>query len=474
MKLTANSFLNGVRQSGLIELDRLEGLLQEFRQSGIDCDDSRTLADAFIRRNQLTTWQAGKLLQGRHRGFLLGRYRLLSLLGAGEMSAVFLARHAVMERHVAIKVLPGNKVHDTSYLARFYREAKAVSSLNHPNIVRAFDVDKQIDGVNELHYLVMEFVEGQNLEKYVQERGQLSAAQAADVIRQAAAGLGHAHQAGMMHRDVKPQNFVMDIRGQVKLLDLGLAKFFKQETNEESLTLKHDEKVLGTADFLAPEQAVDSHNVDLRADIYSLGCTFYFALAGHAPFTEGTLVQRLLAHQTRKPTSMGTLRPDVPAGLIAILERMMAKKPADRYQSMAEVEEALGRWLVVNADDKWKRSHANLVAEFAPAAQPKVTPISGAEATVDEMLGLVSELDRADSPPAKSKVTRPIARKPVVARAPVTQVERRREPVSAKGVASKPAPPPFSLASLPWGVIGLVATTAVLLSGVVYVILRGL
>lgn len=361
LKLTAASFLAGVKQSGLIDPDRVDALVSELQRGGIDCNDSCAIATALVDRKVLTEWQSDKLLQGRHKGFILGRYRLLSLLGAGEMSAVYLAEHILMERRCAIKVLPANKVQDTSYLGRFHREARAVASMNHPNIVRAYDVDKQTESGTDIHFLVMEYVEGRNIEQIVKEQGPLDYVSAVDYIRQAAEGLGHAHQSGMVHRDVKPGNLLIDSTGVVKLLDLGLARFFKT-TDEESLTIKHDEKVLGTADYLAPEQAVDSHQVDARADIYSLGCTMYFALTGHPPFTDGTLVQRLLAHQTKIPPSVRYERPDIDEGLLEILDKMMAKRTADRYQTAADVSEALARWLIEHASVAWKQKHMMIVA----------------------------------------------------------------------------------------------------------------
>ena len=361
IKLTPASFLLGVRQSGLIDSHKLDAIVADLDRNGVDQHDAAALASALVQRGAITDWQSEKLLQGRHKGFILGRYKLLALLGAGEMSAVYLAEHMLLERRCAIKVLPGNRVKDTSYLGRFHREAKAVASLNHPNIVRAYDVDQQFDGGAEIHFLVMEFVEGRNLEKIVTAKGRLGHVEAADLIRQAAEGLSHAHQAGLVHRDIKPENLLIDEKGTVKILDLGLARLFDQ-TDEESLTIKHDEKVLGTADYLAPEQAIDSHKVDARADIYSLGCTFYFALTGHPPFTEGTLVQRLFAHQTKSPKPVREERADVPESLLEILDKMMAKKATDRYQSSVELAQVLTRWLVENGGRAWKMQHISLVA----------------------------------------------------------------------------------------------------------------
>ncbi|WP_013628521.1 serine/threonine-protein kinase [Rubinisphaera brasiliensis] len=372
LKLTAESFLAGVRASGLIEPKVLDETLSELKRHGRTLDNATDISNELEKRGLITHWQAEKLLQGRHKGFILGRYKLMNLLGRGEMSAVYLAEHVAMQRRCAIKVLPANRVKDTSYLGRFQREARAVASLDHANIVRAYDVDQQNEGGAEIHFLVMEYVEGQSVEALVKKNGPLPFAQAADIVRQAAEGLAHAHQAGLVHRDIKPGNLLVNESGAVKLLDLGLARFFKED-GEESLTIKHDEKVLGTADYLAPEQAVDSHNVDERGDVYSLGCTFYFALTGHPPFTDGTLVQRLLAHQTRQPPSIKVDRPDIDDGLLAIVEKMMAKRRESRYQTARELADALTAWLAQNGTDEWKRKNIHLISLLYGTQHPTVT-----------------------------------------------------------------------------------------------------
>jgi eukaryotic-like serine/threonine-protein kinase len=469
LKLTAASFLAGVKQSGLIEPDRVDSLLAELIEAGVDDNDSCAIAAAMVDRKVLTEWQSEKLLQGRHKGFILGRYRLLSLLGAGEMSAVYLAEHIMMERRCAIKVLPANKVQDTSYLGRFHREARAVAAMNHVNIVRAYDVDKQTESGTDIHFLVMEYVEGRNVEQVVKDQGPLDYITAVDTVRQAADGLGHAHQLGMVHRDVKPGNLLIDNQGIVKLLDLGLARFFKT-TDEESLTIKHDEKVLGTADYLAPEQAVDSHQVDARADIYSLGCTMYFALTGHPPFTDGTLVQRLLAHQTKTPPSVSYERPDIDPTLLAILDKMMAKKTSDRYQSAAEVSEALARWLIEHAPSAWKQKHLMLVASLCGADAVNATSTMTREDS-DELSVLAPESmekdrDKTGSPSGtgsnprnprpksstklKYKPPRPgsslqlastAAAKQGAGAAPVQELASKLSPVAAQQAGAQPVAP---------------------------------
>lgn len=333
-----DTLLDLVERSGLVEKDALGRFLAAHRDT-VQARDVDALAEAMIADSLVTRWQADRLLEGRYKGFFLKRYRLLDHLGRGGMSTVYLAEHVLMQRRVAIKVLPKDRVEDTSYLARFHREAQAAAALDHRNIVRAYDVDN--DG--SIHFLVMEYVEGRDLAHLVKQKGPLDFGVAADYIRQAAEGLAHAHQAGLIHRDVKPANLLVDQKNVVKLLDLGLARFADEE--RASLTVTYDENVLGTADYLAPEQAIDSHGVDSRADIYSLGCAFYFLLTGHAPFAEGTLPQRLMAHQKSQPPSIRIDRPDAPQDLLEIVAKMMAKKPAQRYQSAEEVGLAIGRWM---------------------------------------------------------------------------------------------------------------------------------
>jgi len=343
-KAKVDKFLDLVRRSGLVEKDQLNRVLLKLKKQagGKPINDTEFVANKLADAGLLTRWQCEKLMEGRHRGFFLGKYKLLEHLGSGGMSNVYLAEHVLMRRRVAIKVLPKNRVEDTSYLARFHREAQAAAALDHGNIVRAYDVDN--DG--DVHYLVMEYIEGRDLQTIVKREGPMGYATAAEYIRQAAEGLAHAHDAGLIHRDVKPANLLVDRKNVVKVLDLGLARF--TEEDHASLTLAYDENVLGTADYLAPEQALDSHGVDARADIYGLGCTLYCLLTGHPPFPDGTLPQRLMMHQKEPPPSICDDRPDVPKDLVEICMRMMAKTPKQRYQTTHEVAAAMADWLTVH------------------------------------------------------------------------------------------------------------------------------
>src|SRR4029079_4969351 len=238
-KQTAESFIGLVKQSGLVDGDLLNKTWKELKEREPPVADATSAADEMVARGVITCWQADKLLQGRHKGFFLGKYRLLSHLGSGGMSAVYLAEHVLMRRRVALKVLPKARVDDSSYLQRFHREAQAVAALDHRNIVRAYDVDQEKD----THFLVMEYVPGKSLHELVVGNGPLDYVPAAEYMRHAAEGLHHAHRMGMVHRDIKPGNLLLDEKGTVKVLDLGLARFF-DEKDEHSLTVKHDEKVL--------------------------------------------------------------------------------------------------------------------------------------------------------------------------------------------------------------------------------------
>jgi serine/threonine protein kinase len=330
---TAEDVIRLIRRSKLVEEGRLDAYLRGWDRAGGMPEEPRRLAAAFIRDGLLTFFQAEQVLLGKYRGFTLGKYRILERLGHGGMGRVFLCEHLFMRRRVAIKVLPPARAKEQSSLARFYREARATAALDHPNIVRSHDVDQ--DG--DLHFLVMEYVDGVSLKKLVRKAGPLSVARACDYVRQAAVGLQHAHDAGLVHRDMKPGNLMVDRDGLVKILDLGLAQF--RDDAPEAAAGSDSDVMLGTVDYVAPEQTV-SGRVDARADVYGLGATFYFLLTGRPPFPEGSDADKLLAHRN------ATARPlaefcDVPVELSELVGRMLAKSPADRPQACGAVAAAL-------------------------------------------------------------------------------------------------------------------------------------
>jgi serine/threonine protein kinase len=366
-----------VSKSRVVDEKSLQDYLRQLRNGKSLPNSAGQLATSLIRAGLLSHFQAEQLMQGKWRGFFIGRYRVLEQLGAGGMGNVYLGEHAHMHRLVAIKVLPATLAKNPSALERFYREARAGAALDHPNIIRSYDIDKD----ERLHFMAMEYVDGASLQEIVKRHGPLTPLRAAHYTRQAALGLQHAHESGLVHRDIKPGNLLLDRAGTVKILDMGLARFLNDHT--DNLTRKYDENVLGTADYFSPEQAVDSHTVDIRADIYSLGATFYFLLTGHAPFEEASMVQKLLYHQTKQPKSIKTFRPDVPDGILALIDQMMAKDPAKRPQRPVNVAEALQPFtrtpIPPPSDQEMPR--LSPMVQRAVQSQAKETPAPSASST---------------------------------------------------------------------------------------------
>jgi serine/threonine protein kinase len=336
---TVDELLDLVQKSGVADPARLKAYLARLAEQKAVPAEPRKAADMLVRDGLITNFQADNLLQGKWRRFSIGKYKVLEKLGAGGMGQVFLCEHKLMRRRVAVKVLPTAKAEDRASLDRFFREARAVAAVDHPNIVRAYDIDQD----ENLHFLVMEYVDGTNLQDLIKKTGPLDVVRACHYVYGAAVGLQHAHEMGLVHRDIKPGNILLDRSGVVKILDLGLARFFHD--SEDNLTKQYDENILGTADYLSPEQAEDSHTVDIRTDLYSLGATFYFLLTGRQPFPEGSITQKLIWHRSRDPQPVQELRPDVPDELVAVVRKMMAKKPDARYQTPAEVMAVLAPWV---------------------------------------------------------------------------------------------------------------------------------
>ncbi len=348
-KITSEQFVEFVRKSRLVEQEALESQVLRIRteNGGQLPEDPVDVAKAFQKSELLTQWHCEKLLTGKYKGFFLGKHKLLGHLGTGGMSTVYLAEHMGMHQKRAIKVLPKTKLGNSSYLARFQLEAKAIASLSHPNIVRAFDIDNEKD----THYLVMEYVEVRICRRSSSEAVH-SLRLGCRLHRASGQWFAARPRRWLIHRDVKPANFLVNKEGHIKLLDLGLALF--SDEKEASLTMDFNDKVLGTADYLAPEQALNSHNVDGRADIYGLGCSLYFLLTGHPPFPDGTIAQRIAKHQKMMPEDIRKDRPDCPGELEGICVKMMQKDPKYRYPSCAAVAEVLGKWLAAIVLRMWE------------------------------------------------------------------------------------------------------------------------
>ena len=296
--------------------------------------DPDGLAREMVRREWLTTYQAERLLDGKVEDLVLGPYVLLDLLGEGGMGRVYKARHRLMNRVVALKVIRADLLAVGEARLRFLREIEAAARVWHPNLVTALDAV----AIGDSYALVMEFVEGTTLAKTIQTRGVPPIRHACDWVRQAALGLHHAHERGLIHRDVKPSNLLLTDQDRlVKVMDLGLARLdLLEERPPEDEPLTASGVVIGTPDYMAPEQALSPRSVDARSDVYSLGCTLYHLLTGRPPFPGGSLMQKLLWHQNDEPADPARLRPSLPAGLVQVLMKMLAKSPDGRHATAAE------------------------------------------------------------------------------------------------------------------------------------------
>ncbi len=358
--------------------------------------DGRVLARELIRHDLLTPYQANLLLTGKGQQLVVGPYRVLERLGEGGMGQVFKARHGRVGRIDAVKIIRPERVTNAIALQRFLREAAAAAKLSHPNIVRAYDVDQ----FGELYYFAMQYVPGTDLSRLVKQHGPLPITQACNFIYQAAQGLQHVHDHGLVHRDIKPSNLMIGApetagpapasrtavrqANVVKILDLGLARLLDDEepaAGDGRPALTKLGTVLGTADYLAPEQARDSRLADARSDVYSLGCTLYFALTGRPPFPGGSAIEKMMHHQLDEPEPVEQVRPEVPPALAWVVRRMMARQPDQRYPQAGAAA-------------------ADLLPLFIDA--PPAPPVPVAEAAAPALSEFAFDLDEPPAPRSKT------------------------------------------------------------------------
>ena len=332
----AQALLEELSASSIVLTEDFEKLSVQAQDEIRRCSEIRQLLPMLVQHTLLTEYQAARVEAGKTYGLVLGQYRVLDRLGAGGMGVVFKAEHVDMRRLVAVKVLPLFAEQDSRIQQRFITEIRVVAQLQHPNIVAAMDSGTtSAPDSPTLRYFVMEYVPGQDLEEYVQSNGPLSPSQASDIIHQVAAALAEAHKHNLVHRDIKPSNIRLTPDGQAKLLDFGLARHFTSRMTEPGT-------VLGTLDFMAPEQTCDAGSVDIRADIYALGGTLFWCLTGRTPFVaKGNIIQEIASRQTQPPPSVRTWRPEIPAEVDAIVTRMMALRPDDRCATPQGVMQAL-------------------------------------------------------------------------------------------------------------------------------------
>ncbi len=388
-----DTFLQNLRSSKLLTTQQFRTVIDKLGQ----VQSPREIAKALTSWKLVTKFQARMLLQGRKSGFFIGPYRILDQLGQGGMGRVYKAMHQTMNRVVALKVLSPKVVGSARAQELFLREVQAAAQLSHPNIVMAFDAN-ECDG---RHFMSMEFVDGPNLECHVLKSGALPIGLACEVIFQAANGLHYAHGKGMVHRDIKPANLLLaqePLRNtiHVKILDFGLARLQCPEGGPSRTIVARENTVMGTPDFVSPEQTKNLHDVDIRSDLYSLGCTFYFLLTGQVPFPGSNTVDKLIRQNADEPTPIEQRRRDVSAHVAGIIRKLWAKKPAVRFQSPDELMDALAPhaapsvmdWPIATSapSDRLSQENTDLGDDMQVATEPQAqstTQIGEAESVLD-------------------------------------------------------------------------------------------
>jgi serine/threonine protein kinase len=375
---SVDSFLRAVLRSGVLNREQLEESLQE-----VPPDQRRareTVADHLVETGKLSRFQASKLLKGMAVGLVLGPFHVLAPIGKGGMGTVYLARDCRSQQLVALKVLPPKRAREEErLLARFRREMEMCQRVAHPHLAWACDV-----GVCQgVYYIAMEYIPGQTLYRLVHEQGPLAVPRAARLFAEVASALDHAHNQGLIHRDMKPSNIMITPHDHAKVLDLGLA-LVQGETSADRQVIGGRGYVVGTMDYIAPEQAENAVAVDPRSDIYSLGCTLYFALTGQPPFPGGTAKDKIRRHRNEDPIPVPQLNPDVPPGFIGVLRKMMARHPEHRFATAAEVQERLLAWasgdrvlpLDAQGDKEYQEAVTALeTAEAPPELLEEVIPV---------------------------------------------------------------------------------------------------
>ena len=411
-------------RSKLLSADDVTAALRTLKPTGKEAGDVEAARKLLVAGKHLTEYQAALLLRGLSEGFFLGPYKVLELIAKGRMAGVYKAVHE-SGQVVAIKVLPASKAKDPDVLARFRREGRLLTQLDHPNIVQAFQVGES-DGK---HYLVLEYLEGDTLEDVLAKRKKLPPAEAVRIIHQAMLGLQHLHERGMIHRDLKPANLMLvetpgkkgddTLERAVKILDIGLGKAVFEDAAApagDANKITADGTLIGTPDYLAPEQARSAKNVDIRADIYTAGCVLYHTLTGQPPFPDKSVLNQVMRHATEAPRPLSDFLPEVPDGLQNVMNWLMAKDPAQRYATPERAAQAL-----------------NLFLRNTPPAKPVAAPLPA----------FVQWLEKdAPATPTKPNTSIPVGKLESSSRRPeVARSAELRKPPPAPAQSPTPAAP---------------------------------
>jgi serine/threonine protein kinase len=340
---TVDEFLKTIRRSGVLDLEQLKAAVAhaptDWREWG-----AAVLAEYLIKTGKLSRFQSRKLLQGTHRGLVLGPYQILSPLGKGAMGTVYMARDGRSGQLVALKILSSRRAREEERArTRFQREMELSKRLMHPHVAVTYEAGT----LQDVHFIAMEFIPGKSMSRVVATQGPLPVARAARLLAEVALGLQHAHEQGIIHRDLKPSNIMVTPNDHAKVLDVGLA--FVQGEKADATVIGGLGYIVGTMDYISPEQSIDATKVDPRSDIYSLGCTLYFAVSGQPPFPGGTGIEKRQRHRTEEPTPLRQLRPGLPAAFVELVQKLMAKDPLQRPQTTQAARELLLPWATEDA-----------------------------------------------------------------------------------------------------------------------------
>lgn len=385
-----------IRTAGVLNDRQLEEIRRRILRGDLPMDPV-ALAERLVEEDQLTAYQARRLLGNRPRGLVVGRYVILDRIGSGSMGRVYKARHAMMNRDVAIKIIAPEIASNEKVVARFHREMKLVGRLDHPNVVRAFDADR----IDQMLFIVMEYVPGESLGQRL-KRGPVPAAEMIDYAAQAALGLDHAHRQGMVHRDIKPSNILLTTDRKVKILDLGLGVLMEADSSATFATA--DGIAVGTVDYMSPEQAL-GRELDGRSDLFSLGCAMYHLMTGRLAFPGESPIDRLGKRLSSKPVPITEHLPQLPSSVVKVLDRLMAPRPQDRYPTAADAAEALQALLRPKPRSPRSAAAASGPPFVAPAnapARPSADPTSApppfAQAEPQPLLGEPPPKSPGDEP----------------------------------------------------------------------------
>jgi len=379
MSVTVEQFGRGIVSAGIMTSDELK---QWWSAQPADSkpQNAEHFSDLLREQNKLTSYQSKVLLQGKPAALVFDQYVFIEQLGKGGMGAVFKAKHRNNGRLAAIKVLSPQATKDETAIKRFQREVEAAGRLQHPRIVHAFDAGE----FNGQHYLAMEYVDGSDLSTIVKTQGRLPIEQAVRCVQQTAEGLQYAHEQGVVHRDIKPANLLLEKNGNVRILDLGLVRF---EDTADGLT--GTQQIMGTIDYMAPEQIANTKLADARCDIYSLGVTMWILLTGKKVFEAKNMVDMVMKHRSGEIPSLAKERPEAPAGLDVVLQKMLAKKAEDRYQKVADLQldltAAMNGTLAAPAKpaEPAKSTEPSKHAEASKSAEPATKKSGSAPAKTD-------------------------------------------------------------------------------------------